>query len=38
MKFKFITFEPHIKSIRKKTTRYYTIKQVTIIFQKLGEP
>jgi hypothetical protein len=33
-----IWLEPFLKSIGKKNGRFYTIKQVRIIFEKLGEP
>lgn len=30
--------QPHLESIGKKISIYYTVKQVKIIFEKLGEP
>lgn len=30
--------QPHIKSVGERRGKYYTAKQVRIIFEKLGEP
>ncbi len=30
--------EPHLRSLGKRNSRYFTVKQVRIIFERLGEP